>query len=123
MMSKTVLIVDDSASIRQVVNIALSDAGYNVIEACDGVDALSKLNGEKIHLIVSDVNMPNMDGITFVKELKTLPAYRFTPVIMLTTESEEEKKREGKAAGAKAWVVKPFQPQQMLAAVSKLAAA
>jgi len=119
-MAKTVLIVDDSASLRQVVNIALKGAGYNVIEACDGKDALSKLNGEKIHLIISDVNMPNMDGITFVKEAKRLPNYKFTPIIMLTTESQEEKKKEGQAAGAKAWVVKPFQPAQMLSAVSKL---
>lgn len=119
-MAKTVLIVDDSASLRQVVNIALKGAGYNVIEACDGKDALSKLNGEKIHLIISDVNMPNMDGITFVKEAKRLPNYKFTPIIMLTTESQEEKKKEGQAAGAKAWVVKPFQPAQMISAVSKL---
>jgi two-component system chemotaxis response regulator CheY len=119
-MVKTVLIVDDSASLRQVVNIALKGAGYNVIEACDGKDALSKLNGEKIHLIISDVNMPNMDGITFVKEAKKLANYKFTPIIMLTTESQEEKKKEGQAAGAKAWVVKPFQPAQMLSAVSKL---
>jgi len=119
-MAKTVLIVDDSASLRQVVNIALKGAGYDVIEACDGKDALSKLNGEKIHLIISDVNMPNMDGITFVKEAKKLPNYKFTPIIMLTTESQEDKKKEGQAAGAKAWVVKPFQPAQMLTAVSKL---
>ena len=119
-MAKTVLIVDDSASLRQVVNIALKGAGYNVIEACDGKDALSKLNGEKIHLIISDVNMPNMDGITFVKEAKKLPNYKFTPIIMLTTESQEDKKKEGQAAGAKAWVVKPFQPAQMLSAVEKL---
>jgi len=121
-MAKNVLIVDDSASLRQVVNIALKGAGYNVIEACDGKDALSKLNGEKIHLIISDVNMPNMDGITFVKEAKKLPNYKFTPIIMLTTESQEEKKKEGQAAGAKAWIVKPFQPAQMLSAVSKLIA-
>jgi two-component system, chemotaxis family, chemotaxis protein CheY len=122
-MSKTILVVDDSASLRQVVNIALSGAGYKVIEACDGKDALGKLNGDKINLVISDVNMPNMDGITFVKELKKLPNYKFTPVIMLTTESQEGKKAEGQAAGAKAWVVKPFQPAQMLAAVSKLCAA
>lgn len=119
-MSKTILVVDDAASIRQVVGIALRGAGYSVIEASDGKEGLAKLNGDKIHLIISDVNMPNMDGITFVKELKKLPAYKFTPVIMLTTESQEAKKQEGQAAGAKAWVVKPFQPQQMLAAVSKL---
>ena len=119
-MAKTVLIVDDSASLRQVVTIALKGAGYDVIEACDGVDALSKLNGVKIHLVISDVNMPNMDGITLVKEIKKLPNYKFTPIIMLTTESQENKKKEGQAAGAKAWMVKPFQPQQMLSAVTKL---
>ncbi len=119
-MSKTVLIVDDSASIRQVVSITLKGAGYQVIEGCDGKDALTKLDGRKVHLIISDVNMPNMDGITFVKNVKQLPAYKFTPVIMLTTEAGEAKKEEGRAAGAKAWVVKPFQPAQMLTAVSKL---
>lgn len=119
-MAKTILIVDDSASVRQVVAIALKGAGYEVIEACDGKDALSKLNGQKVHLIISDVNMPNMDGITLVKEVKQLPNYKFTPIIMLTTESQESKKQEGQAAGARAWVVKPFKPEQMLAAVSKL---
>jgi two-component system chemotaxis response regulator CheY len=119
-MAKTIMIVDDSASLRQVVSIALKGAGYDVIEACDGKDALGKLNGQKVHLIISDVNMPNMDGIALVKEVKQLPTYKFTPIIMLTTESQEGKKLEGQAAGAKAWVVKPFQPQQMLAAVSKL---
>ncbi len=119
-MAKTILIVDDSASLRQVVGITLKGAGYDVIEGCDGKDALAKLNGQKVHLIISDVNMPNMDGISFVKEVKQLPAYKFTPIIMLTTESQEAKKAEGQAAGAKAWVVKPFQPQQMLTAVSKL---
>ncbi len=119
-MGKTILIVDDSASVRQVVGIALRGAGYTVIEGVDGKDALTKLNGQKIHLIISDVNMPNMDGITFVTEAKKLAAYKFTPVIMLTTESSDDKKRAGQAAGAKAWVVKPFQPPQMLAAVAKL---
>lgn len=120
-MSKTVMIVDDSASLRQVVSLSLRDAGYKVIEACDGKDALAKLaGGERIHLVISDVNMPNMDGISFVRELKKLDAHRFTPIIMLTTESQEDKKRQGQAAGAKAWVVKPFQPRQMLDAVAKL---
>lgn len=119
-MAKNVLVVDDSSSVRQVVGIALKSAGYDMIEACDGKDALGKLTGQKVHLIISDVNMPNMDGITFVKEVKKLPSYKFTPIIMLTTESQESKKAEGQAAGAKAWVVKPFQPAQMLAAVSKL---
>ncbi|MET7419084.1 response regulator [Dactylosporangium sp. NPDC005555] len=119
-MSKTILIVDDSASVRQVVTIALRGAGYEVVAATDGKDALQQLDGRRIHLIISDVNMPNMDGITLVGEVKKLPNYRFTPIIMLTTESQEEKKRQAQAAGAKAWVTKPFQPDQMLAAVSKL---
>ena len=119
-MAKTIMIVDDSASMRQVVGIALKGAGYAVLEGRDGQDALSKLTGQKVHLIISDVNMPVMDGISFVKAVKQLPTYRFTPIIMLTTESEESKKREGQAAGAKAWVVKPFKPEQLLGAVQKL---
>lgn len=119
-MSKTIMIVDDSSSMRSVISMALKGAGYATLEACDGKDALTKLTGQKINLIISDVNMPNMDGITFVKEVKKLANYKFTPIIMLTTESQEEKKKEGQAAGAKAWVVKPFQPAQMLEAVSKL---
>lgn len=100
--------------------MALKGGGYEVIEACDGKDALAKLSGQKIHLVISDVNMPNMDGITFVQELKKIAAYKFMPVIMLTTEGSDEKKKAGQAAGAKAWVVKPFQPQQLLAVVTKL---
>lgn len=119
-MQKTILVVDDSASVRQVVNIALTGAGYQVVEASDGKDALVKLDKHRVNLIISDVNMPNMDGITMLKEVKKRPDTKFTPVIMLTTESEQSKKEQGRAAGAKAWVVKPFQPQQMLAAVSKL---
>jgi len=119
-MPKTILVVDDSASMRQAVGIALRGAGYDVIEGADGQQALARLTGQKVHLIISDVNMPHMDGITFVKQVKQLPLYRFTPVIMLTTENQEARKREGQAAGAKAWVVKPFQPAQLLAAVEKL---
>ena len=119
-MAKTIMIVDDSATLRQVVSIALKGAGYDVIEGADGKDALAKLTGQKVHLVISDVNMPNMDGITFVTELKKLPAYKFTPVIMLTTEAGEDKKASGQVAGAKAWVIKPFKPEQMLNAVSKL---
>ena len=119
-MAKTIMIVDDSASIRTVVGIALRGEGYTVIEAKDGQDAINKLTGQKVNLIISDVNMPIMDGITFVKHVKQMAAYRFTPIIMLTTESDESKKREGQAAGARAWVVKPFKPEQMLAAVQRL---
>ena len=121
-MAKTILIVDDSSSVRNVVGMALKRAGYDVIEGCDGKDALSKLTGQRVHLIISDVNMQNMDGITFVKEVKKLPAYKFTPICMLTTEAEQSKMQEGKAAGAKAWIVKPFQPPKLLDAVSKLIA-
>lgn len=120
-MAKTILIVDDSASLRQVVRIALEGAGYDILEAGDGVQGLAQLqSATRVHLIISDVNMPNMDGITFLKSIKQLPNYKFTPVIMLTTESGDEMKQEGRDAGAKAWVVKPFQPQQLLAAVAKL---
>jgi len=119
-MAKTIMIVDDSASMRQVVGIALRDAGYDLIEAGDGKEALSKLDGVKIHLIISDINMPIMDGITFVKEVKQLPKYRFTPIIMLTTEVNPAKKDAAKEAGAKAWVTKPFQPKTLLEAISKL---
>ena len=119
-MAKNIMIVDDSASLRQVVGIALKGAGYEVVEACDGKDALTKLDGRKIHLIISDVNMPNMDGITLVKEVKKLPSYRFTPVIMLTTESQEARKAEGRALGARAWITKPFQPSQLVDAAARL---
>ncbi len=119
-MAKTILIVDDSASMREVVGIALKSAGYTVIEGRDGQDALGKLTGLKVHLIISDVNMPVMDGISFVKAVKQLPSYKYTPIIMLTTESEEGKKRQGQEAGAKAWVVKPFRPEHLLVAVQKL---
>jgi len=119
-MAKLIMVVDDSASMRRVVGISLRSSGYDVIEGCDGKDALSKLTGQKVHLIISDVNMPVMDGIAFLKAVKQMPAYKFTPVIMLTTESAEEKKREGQAAGARAWVVKPFQPEQLVSAVQRL---
>ena len=120
MAQKLIMVIDDSVSLREVVGISLRTAGYEVIEACDGKDALSKLNGRKVQLMICDVNMPVMDGISFVKEVKQLPRHRFVPIIMLTTESRESRKVEGQLAGAKAWVVKPFRPEQMLRAVSKL---
>ena len=119
-MSKTVMIVDDSGSFRTVVKLALQKAGYEVVEAVDGKDASDKLDGRKLNLIVCDVNMPNMDGISFVTEVKKHPRHRFTPVIMLTTESQESKKAEGRAAGARAWITKPFQPSTLVDAVNKL---
>ena len=119
-MSKTILVVDDSSSVRTVVKAALMGAGYSVIEGVDGKDAIGKLSGQKVHLIISDVNMPNMNGIEMVKEIKQMPDYKFTPICILTTESEQGKMAEGKAAGAKARIVKPFQPPKLLDAVSKL---
>lgn len=121
MSGKTILVVDDSGSFRTVVKLALQKAGYTVLEAADGQAALGTLGGAaKVHLIVCDVNMPVMDGLTFLKQVKTMPSYKFTPVIMLTTESQESKKAEGRAAGAKAWITKPFQPSQLVDAVGKL---
>ena len=120
-MAKTILIVDDSVSLRAVVKLALVRAGYEVLEAGDGREGLAQLEkAGKVHLIVSDVNMPNMDGITFVTHVKKHDRHKFTPVIMLTTEGQDGKKQEGRAAGAKAWIVKPFSPPQLLDAVSKL---
>jgi two-component system chemotaxis response regulator CheY len=119
-MAQTILVIDDSASLRQVVAMALQGAGYEVLQAGDGQAALALLDGRKIGMAICDVNMPKMNGIEFVKAAKALPAYRFLPILMLTTESQEAKKEEGKAAGAKAWMVKPFSPSSMLNAVSKL---
>lgn len=119
-MSKIILVVDDSASVRQLVGMTLRGAGYTIIEANDGKDGLKKLDGQKINLVISDVNMPNMDGISFVKEMKQNANYKFTPVIMLTTEGADDKKQQGKEAGAKAWIIKPFRPEQLLQTVSML---
>ena len=122
-MAKTILIVDDSSSLRTVVKLALARAGYEVLEAGDGQEGLAQLDkAGKVHLIVSDVNMPRMDGIAFVTQVKQHPKHKFTPVIMLTTEGQNEKKEQGRAAGARAWIVKPFNPPQLLDAVSKLIA-
>ncbi|WP_050461813.1 response regulator [Herbaspirillum autotrophicum] len=119
-MDKTILIVDDSFSLRQTISMALKSVGYQVVEASDGQDALSKLDGRKYNLIISDVNMPNLDGLSFVRAVKQNPNYKFTPVIMLTTESGDSRKQEGKSAGVRAWVHKPFLPPVLLDAVAKL---
>ncbi|MEJ2213179.1 MAG: response regulator [Gammaproteobacteria bacterium] len=116
----TILAVDDSASMRQMVSFTLKGAGYEVVEAVDGVDALSKAKQQAVNLVITDVNMPNMDGITLIAELRKLPSYKFTPLLMLTTESSPEKKQAGKAAGATGWIVKPFNPDQLLATVKKV---
>lgn len=116
----TILAVDDSASMRQMVAFTLKGAGFGVIEAVDGVDALAKAKGSKVDLVLTDVNMPRMDGISLIKELRTLPNYKFTPILMLTTESGSDKKGEGKSAGATGWIVKPFNPDQLLATIKKV---
>lgn len=118
-MGRTILIVDDSASMRQLVSFALKDAGYDVIAAVDGKDALGKVNGTKVDMVVTDLNMPNMDGITLIKNLRSAAATRFTPVVMLTTESQDSKKQEGRAAGASGWIVKPFTPDKLIDVIKK----
>ncbi len=118
-MSKTIMTVDDSASVRQMVALTLKDAGYAVIEACDGKDALGKLTGQ-VDMIVTDLNMPNMDGIELIRNVRANAQYKFVPIVMLTTESQAEKKEEGKNAGATGWIVKPFKPEQLLAVAKKL---
>jgi two-component system, chemotaxis family, chemotaxis protein CheY len=119
-MTKRVLVVDDSASVRTVAGIALRGAGYEVVEAGNGAEGLQCLGKDRFHLIISDVNMPVLDGIGFLKEIRKSPNHKFTPVIMLTTEAGEDRKRAGREAGAKAWITKPFQPPTLLDAVSKL---
>lgn len=116
---KTVMTVDDSASVRQMVAMTLKNAGYSVVEASDGKDALSKLQG-KVDMIITDLNMPNMDGITLIKSVRAQASYKFIPIIMLTTESQAGKKQEGKEAGATGWIVKPFKPEDLLAVVQKV---
>lgn len=118
-MSKTIMTVDDSASVRQMVSFTLKNAGYGVIEAADGKDALGKLKG-KVDMIVTDLNMPNMDGIELIRNVRANPGYKFIPIVMLTTESQAARKQEGKLAGATGWIVKPFKPDQLLAIVQKV---
>lgn len=117
---KRILSVDDSSSLRQMVGLVLRGSGYEVVEAFDGVDALSKIKGRQVDLILTDINMPQMDGIELTRHLRAIPEYRFVPVVLLTTESHPEKKQEGRAAGATAWIVKPFTPDQLLAVVKKV---
>lgn len=119
-MGKIIMTVDDSASVRQMVSFTLKGAGYDVLEAEDGQDAVAKLNGQRVHMVVTDLNMPNMDGIELVRTLRAEAAYKFIPIILLTTESQAAKKQEGKAAGATGWIVKPFKPDQLLAVVKKV---
>ncbi len=120
-MSKVIMAVDDSTSIRQMVGFILKDAGFEVIEAVDGQDAVSHLlKNSGIDMIITDLNMPNMDGIELIKQARTMPKYKYIPIVMLTTESQDNKKQAGKAAGATGWIVKPFQPEQLLAVIKKV---
>ncbi len=120
-MGKTVLVVDDSVSMRQMVSFTLTGAGFEVVEAGDGKEAVDKLNGgAKPNLVITDLNMPNMDGISLIKAIRGMAAHKFTPVLMLTTESADDKKKEGQSAGATGWIVKPFNPDQMLATIKKV---
>jgi two-component system, chemotaxis family, chemotaxis protein CheY len=121
-LEKKILIVDDSAVFRKVLSLQLKTAGYNVTEAIDGQDAFDKVSNQEFNLVVCDVNMPNLDGIGFVAKVREQEKTRFLPVIMLTTESQEEKKQKGMEAGARAWLVKPFSPEQLLTAIGKLLA-
>ncbi len=116
----SILAVDDSASMRQMVSFTLKGAGYDVVEAVDGVDALNKAKSKKFDCVVTDVNMPNKDGITLIKDLRALPDYKFVPMLMLTTESGTDKKQQGKEAGATGWIVKPFNPDQLLKTIQKV---
>ncbi len=117
---KQVLTVDDSASVRQMVSFTLRSAGYGVVEAVDGRDGSLKAQGQKFDLIITDLNMPNMDGIEMIAAIRKLPGYGFTPILMLTTESQPEKKDAGRKAGATGWIVKPFQAEQLAGVVQKL---
>jgi two-component system, chemotaxis family, chemotaxis protein CheY len=119
-MGKQILIVDDSESIREVVTFTLENASHIVTKAVDGQDALSKLNGEKYDLIITDLHMPNMDGIELIRNVRATEQYKFIPILFLTTESQAAKKQEARDAGATGWIVKPFVPEKLLAAINKV---
>ena len=119
-MSDLIMTVDDSASVRQMISFTLKQTGYGVIEAVDGQDALNKLGSANVRMVITDLNMPNLDGIGLIRAVRANPAHRFTPIVMLTTESQGEKKLEGKNAGATGWMVKPFKPDQLLTVIRKV---
>jgi len=116
----TILTADDTATMRQMISFTLGSVGHEVVQAVDGSEALTIARTRKFDLVIADINMPNMDGITLVKSLRELPDYRFTPILILTTESQEEKRRQGRGAGATGWIVKPFNPEQLLTVVKKV---
>ncbi|HVN72462.1 MAG TPA: response regulator [Desulfomonilia bacterium] len=119
-MSKTILCVDDSASIRQLITFTLQKEGYDLVEAVDGRDALEKVKAKPVGMVITDLNMPNMDGIELIRALRSDPEFKFTPIIMLTTESSTTKKDAGREAGATGWIVKPFKPEQLVAVIKRL---
>jgi len=118
-MTKTILTVDDSATVRQMVTFTLKSAGFHVVEAKDGQDALGRL-AQPLGMVLTDLNMPTLDGIGLIKQLRAHPQYKYVPIVVLTTESETAKKQEARQAGATAWIVKPFRPEQLLAVVHKV---
>jgi two-component system, chemotaxis family, chemotaxis protein CheY len=119
--NKTIMVVDDSASIRQMVSFTIKNCGYDVVEAKDGQDALAKMNnGTTVNMIITDLNMPNLDGIGLIRNVRRLATHKFIPIIMLTTESQESKKLEGKQAGATGWIIKPFKPDQLVSVIKKV---
>lgn len=115
-----IMTVDDTATMRQMISFTLSSVGHHVVQACDGEEALKLARQKKLDLVIADVNMPIMDGISLIKSLRQLPEYRFTPILMLTTESQENKRQEGRVAGATGWIVKPFNPEQLINVVNKV---
>ncbi|HAV35059.1 MAG TPA: response regulator [Massilia sp.] len=119
-MAKTILAVDDSSSLRQMVAFSLKAAGYQVVEAVDGQDGLDKARQQTVDLVLTDQNMPRMDGLSLIKQLRGLPEYQKVPILMLTTESSDEMKSKGRAAGANGWLVKPFDPQRLIEVVKKV---
>ena len=116
----TIMTVDDTASMRQMISFTLNSVGHKVIEAADGKEALDLAHENKVDLVIADINMPNMDGIELVRSLRNLQDYKLTPILMLTTESQTAKRQEGKSAGATGWIVKPFNPDQLVAIVNKV---
>lgn len=118
-MSKTILTADDSPSMREMVRFTLKSAGYNVVESVDGKDALSKLATAQPQMIITDLNMPNMDGIELIRSIRAMPQFKYLPIVLLTTESHDDKKQSGRAAGASGWIVKPFRSEQLLAVVKR----
>ena len=119
-MEQTIMIVDDSSSVRKMVAFTLENAGYAVVEAENGQDALDKLNGSAVSMFIVDLNMPHVDGFELTRSVRSMNEYKFTPIVMLTTESQEAKKQEGKAAGATGWITKPFKPDQLIGVIQKV---